>query len=158
MDIVKTTEALLYICPNLKVKGYYQMMKVLYFADKYHLSHFGRTISKDTYYKLEDGPVPTITYKKIKDRTLIDGNFITESFICTPIREPNMDHLSESDIEALDYAISKYSQKSYGELRKLSHDASWEAAPDFGKIDFDAFILTFDEETQEELKAYVSAE
>lgn len=133
------------------------MMKVLYWADKYHLSHYGRTISGDTYYKLEDGPVPTQTYDRIKDRTIIDGNFETESFICTPLRKPNLDHLSESDIEALEYSIDNYGHLSYGNLKRRSHDASWEAARDFGPIDFDKFILTFDSETQEELKEYLSA-
>lgn len=157
MDLKKTTEALLYICPRLKVRGHYQMMKVLYWADKYHLAHFGRTISGDTYYKLEDGPVPTITYDRIKDRTIINGNFETESFICTPIREPNMDYLSESDIEALEYSIEKYGHLSYGVLKRRSHDASWDAARDFGPIDFEKFILTFDRATQEELKEYFSS-
>ena len=157
MDSQRTIEALLYICPKLSVKGYYQMMKVLYWADKYHLAHYGRTITEDTYYKLEDGPVPTEIYDKFKNRTLLDGNFKSDSFIYTPIREPNLDFLSESDLEALEYSVNKYGNKSYGELKRLSHDASWEAAPEFGPIDFDQFILTFKKSTQEELKEYLSA-
>lgn len=157
LDFKKTIEALLYICPRLKVSGHYQMMKILYWADKYHLAHYGRTISGDTYYKLEDGPVPTKIYDGIKDRSIIEGNFETKSFICTPVREPDLNYLSESDIEALEFSINKYGQKSYGDLKRLSHDASWEAAREFGPIDFDKFILTFDIETQRELKEYLSA-
>src|ERR1035438_2254510 len=36
-----------------------QICKLLFFADKSHLLRFGRTITGDTYFALEQGPVPT---------------------------------------------------------------------------------------------------
>lgn len=42
-----------------------------------------------------------------------------------PNKKANMDYLSESDVECLDFAIDKCKDKSFAELTEMSHDIAW---------------------------------
>lgn len=124
----KAIEALLYVaeqCPNM-----YTALKVLYFADKEHLTRYGRFICGDTYVAMRHGPVPSGVYDLIKcargdgfyDPDVdIAGAFRVEGNSIIPCRRPNLDLLSESDKECLDAAIERYGHLSFAELKKLSH-------------------------------------
>ena len=49
--------------------------------------------------------------------------------IIIPNTEPDLDYLSKSDIEALDYALEKYSQYETLEMSALTHEYnSWKTA------------------------------
>ena len=49
--------------------------------------------------------------------------------IIIPNTEPDLDYLSKSDIEALDYALEKYSQYETLEMSALTHENnSWKIA------------------------------
>lgn len=94
--------AALYILNN--TNGNLQTINVLfllYFADKYSLSHFARTITDDTYFKM-DGIFGIGTCRIL--------------FEIHDVIEPNMDYLSVSDKESLDYAIRMYSNCTTEEL------------------------------------------
>ncbi len=128
-DVEKAVEALLYIAEQ--IPDTYTTLKILYFADKDHLSKYGRLICSDSYVAMIHGPVPSGTYDLIK-YARGDGFFlldipIQEAFAVhgydiVPHRKANLDFLSESDIECLDVAIKKYGRMSFGQLRKISHD------------------------------------
>ena len=63
-DPEKGIEVLLYIAD--KTKDIYKILKILYFADKLHLSKYGRFISGDYYIAMKHGPVPSRSYDIIK--------------------------------------------------------------------------------------------
>ena len=63
-DPEKTLEAILYI--SERTQDLYHVLKILYFADKIHLSAYGRLIAGDSYVAMSNGPVPSHAYNIIK--------------------------------------------------------------------------------------------
>ncbi len=53
----------------------------------------------------------------------IDGNMLN------PLREPDMDALSATDVECLQEAVETYGSLSFSQARDASHDAAWNATP-----------------------------
>ncbi len=47
--------------------GKVKLMKLLYYSDFRHMSEFGRPIIGDIYYKLDNGPVPSLTLNLISE-------------------------------------------------------------------------------------------
>lgn len=124
----KAIEVLLYIAE--KIPDVYAALKVLYFADKEHLSRYGRLICGDRYAALPYGAVPSGTYDLIKDARgdhprqidpaileafTVDGNRIIAR------RQANRDLLSISDMECLDAGLQYYGRRSFRQVLRLSH-------------------------------------
>lgn len=133
--------AVLYVASRLNRADFHRVFKLLYFADKYHLEKFGRLIASDRYIAMKEGPVPSATYDIFKalrgDFKFINAELVHEFSegieVCDhhfvrPRAEPDLDNLSDSDIEALDHALAEYGDKSRDELIDLSHDEAWRAA------------------------------
>jgi uncharacterized phage-associated protein len=130
VDIRKAIEAIVYV--SHKNGDLFHVVKILYYADKFHLAGYGRLITGDYYVAMKDGPVPSAAYDIIK-AVRGDGlaNFkenpqeafrVDDWMTIVPNREPNLDYLSESDVEALDKAIGKYSPMSFQELWDAVHE------------------------------------
>ena len=139
-NIDKSLQAVLFVANRLSRKDFHKIFKVLYFADREHLTKYGRPITGDTYIAMEYGPVPSAIYDifkavrgdgyqweqiesvkklfRIKDRCFID-----------PLQDANTDWLSESDISELNAALTKYGQLSWQEVINLSHAHAWSATP-----------------------------
>ena len=135
-DLEKTLEVLLYVAEHDCIDTY-AVLKVLYFADKRHLGEYGRLICGDSYVAMSHGPVPSGAYDIVKyargdgyclSDIPIGGAFAVQDNDIVPHRAADRDLLSESDVECLDWAIAAYGHLSFGELRRLSHDAAYEAA------------------------------
>jgi uncharacterized phage-associated protein len=131
----KAIEVLLYI--TQRQQDMYTALKVLYFADKAHLSQYGRFICGESYVAMSHGPVPSGTYDIIKyvrgDGWCLSNNAAQACFRVSdnqiaPLRDPNLDMLSASDIECLDAAIEHYGHLSFSELRRQSHDKAYQSA------------------------------
>lgn len=134
-DAEKGIEVLLYISD--RVQDVYTALKILYFADKEHLSKYGRLICGDSYVAMRHGPVPSGIYDLVKfargDGYLWLEIPIAEAFAIhgnaiVPARTADLDILSESEISCLDAAISLYGQMGFGELQALSHDEAFKSA------------------------------
>lgn len=99
--------------------------KLLWLADRYHLRQYGRTITRDQYYALPHGIVPSIA------KQIVDGQiYIAECnkyldtrsrYFFKSVKEPNTSLFSISDINTLKLILLKYGHFSPGELSKLSH-------------------------------------
>jgi len=148
-DASKAIEVLLYIAE--RSANVYTALKVLYFADKGHLTKYGRLICGDSYVAMRHGPVPSGTYDLIKyargDGFCWEDAPITEAFAIqgrtiVPHRKANLDFLSQSDIECLDAAIEQYGQLSFGQLRELSHDNAFRASDENDFIPVEALVRT----------------
>lgn len=111
--------------------------KILYFADNEHLSQYGRSITGDSYVAMDFGPVPSSIYDLFKAvrgegyfSSAVDDiretkfRFINKKDIIA-IARPEMDYLSESDIQMLDKYISFFKDKSFEETTRLSHGYAW---------------------------------
>lgn len=131
--------AILYI---LKKNGgscdIHKVCKILYFADQKHLSKYGRTITGDTYIAMSYGPVPSNTEDMFKalrgnsyyfDKTLLQEarNLFgfTNGYVLVTKSDVDLDYLSDSDIECLDYAWNTYGSLNFGQLTEASHGHAW---------------------------------
>lgn len=132
-DAEKTAEVLLFLAAKVPKFDQYKACKMLFLSDKKHLVRFGRTITGDSYDALEHGPIPSLTRDRIKvfldDAT--QGSDLRELFSLNkkfryprlePLRQPNLDFLSRSDLEVLEETISEFGTKSFEELKALTHE------------------------------------
>lgn len=129
----KAVEVILYVissgCDNL-----YNILKVIYFADKMRLSLVASTMFKDSYIAIQAGPVPSGAYDLLKDARdqrkptfnvglpfVFDSE---DSNVVNALRAPNMRYLSKVDIRCLNKSIEKYGLMDYWSLRNISHEQS----------------------------------
>jgi len=129
---VKAIEAILYISSHISDPTKHSISKLLYFADKTSMERYGRFISGDTYFAMEYGPVPSATYDLLKNPQLsriIEFQVIDDKKII-PLREPNLNELSDSDIEAMDTIIDIYGNVPFWKRTQDSHDDAWKEAWD----------------------------
>lgn len=142
-DYDAALNSLLYALSRLGGKSdMHKLCKILYFADQRHLSLYGRSITGDTYIAMQYGPVPSNVddiLKAVRGDSFfskyvgdLNDKFKFENkFIIAAIVEPDMDELSASDVECLEFAIDFCRDKSFGQLTELSHGIAWtNTAPD----------------------------
>ena len=140
-------QAILYI---LKKMGgtcdIHRCHKILYFADNEHLSKYGRTITGDSYVRMDFGPVPTCIYDLFKAirgdsyfASLVDDvrrdcfHFVNNKDIVST-SQPDMSYLSESDVEMLDKYIAQLKNKDFSEVSEASHGYAWSHTAQNGVI------------------------
>lgn len=140
----KAIEVILYIvskgCTNL-----YNILKVIYFADKMRLSMVASTMFKDSYRAIKAGPVPSGAYDLLKDaRESRESKFGIElpfefdsedSYIVNALRAANMRYLSKVDIQCLDMSIERFGLMGYSSLRNFSHEQ-----PDYNAVGLNEWI------------------
>ena len=110
--------------------------KLLFLADKHHLVRNGRPVTGDRYAAMEHGPVPS-QMKNLLDEvekgspvsaesiTLASSLQLDRSFQyprITATKQPDLEELSESDIESLEAVIRQFGQKTFTELRAITHE------------------------------------
>lgn len=113
----------------------HKLCKVLYFADQTHLSRYGRSITGDTYIAMKYGPVPSKVddiLKAVRGDSFFSGCIdlsdtltFDNRFIVRALRHADMDYLSETDVLALNEAVTKCHDKSFDQLVALSHGLAW---------------------------------
>ena len=92
-------------------------LKLIYFPDRYHLRKYGRLITNDTYYAMDNGPVASET-KNIAEESSFNSreaqNYASNYIESLPkydfrSKKPtDKEELSVSDLEALDYAWDRF--------------------------------------------------
>jgi len=107
-------------------------IKLVWVADRYHIRKYGRPLSWDTYEAMKLGPVGSNT-KDIADgcSTFLGKSereyseqyvkAVYKNFIKS-VQEPDYSYFSESDIEALNFALKEFNSMGAIELAKLSHE------------------------------------
>jgi uncharacterized phage-associated protein len=128
----KATQAINYFAS--KEHGSIDMLKVLkliYFSDRYHLRKFSRTITNDEYYAMNFGPVASGTKDILEFSSFLDHEekeyalkyltLIPNSKVIKSIKETDLDELSSSEIEAMDYVWKLLGSKHPKELSNLTH-------------------------------------
>lgn len=129
-DEPKAIETILYLANRISRSYKYNICKMLYLADKTCLEKYGRFIFGESYSAMEEGATPSKSYDLLKEiaeerseELRVEGNAVI------PLRDANLDYLSESDIECLDHTISIY-DKNPRKMRDDAHDNAWEEAWD----------------------------
>lgn len=124
----KAINSLLYVVGSLIKADSHKVYKILYFADQKHLVKYGRPIIGDTYNKLEYGPVPSYL-RNIVDANIEEYNESIAKFngyFLKALDKPNLDYLSESDIECINESIRENKDLDFGTLTDKSHDEAYE--------------------------------
>lgn len=154
-DIKKTVEASLYILNRVPYVTKHKLSKLLYFSDKRHLELYGRSITGNEYVKMEYGPVPSQAYNLMKEEDSEEARELEKGpgHQIKARRKADIEYLSESDIEVLENMIEVHGNKTFGQLKDESHDATWNAGVDNRKFTVDQFLETF--EDKDELKDFV---
>lgn len=132
-SVKRALQALYYLQEKAHTNNRMKLIKLFYFADRYHLRHYCVPFSYDTYRALKYGPVPQNTMdilrlndfflKKIsqEDRILIE-NSVKMKEERNEISRQETDELSKSAIESLDFAIKTFSEFDRFSLSDISHD------------------------------------
>jgi|SRR5580698_952429 hypothetical protein len=136
VDRHKVVEAILFLLDNFVGFSQYDIVKTLFLADKSHLKKYGRPITFDTYFAMENGPVPSFAYNILK----LDFDFKKEfgeerPWVSVPVpnkpnvnkfvgvkRQPRYGVLSQTDTETLREAGGTIQLLDFDQVRRLTHE------------------------------------
>jgi len=124
MNTQKAIESVLWIIQNGD-SNMYNVWKILFAAEKYHLNKFGRPITGDRYIAMEYGIVPSWLYdaSKIKRQGI---GFYRDANSLIAERLPATDYLSQTDIEALYYGVNEYAGMDFKSVMNKNHaEPAW---------------------------------
>lgn len=140
-DKQRLVEIVLYILNKTNGLDYYHLFKVIYFANLNHLAKYGFPMVKDEFYALPDGPVPTKLYDCVKKKRSYSDKELSSmlegcvekgnedaDYMMEAKRQPDMDYLSQADIEMLNLSIEENAHMPYTALKEKSHGKEWNRA------------------------------
>jgi uncharacterized phage-associated protein len=129
----KIIQAICYTLRGVKRANKLKLVKLLYLADKYHIVHYGRTVTGDEYWAMDYGPVGSTT----KDILSMDKDFLSQEYdeaarflkkkgphdfiIGEPCSDDDLDFLSDTDKEAIDFVVERFGKLSSNELIAYTH-------------------------------------
>lgn len=141
VNIEKSLEVVKLILSNMKDGqcDFHKLFKILYFAERAHLSIYGKLITGDRFVAMKNGPVPSVIYDIFKFLRG-DSIFISEIDYSSIIRvvgkqeillidhNVNLEILSESELECIVQSIQENKDLSFAALTAKSHDLAWNRA------------------------------
>ena len=116
----KAIETVLYLSNKEYGISRMRLLKYIFFADLYHLNKYGRPILGDYYVAMKNGPVLSKLYNLIKKSC--DAFDVVDDKLVMPKRSSDLEYLSASDIEALEYAFNQYSQYRTFDISDMTHE------------------------------------
>ncbi len=146
-----------------KSRTYIQLLRCCILRIGFHLQRYGRLIYGETYCAMRSGPVPSFAYDIVKaargdgpiDCQLpIEQSIRVEGNNVAPLRMPEEDFLSESDLECLDESIEEYGSLPPGELKRRSHDKAYNSATENDSILLSSIIDSLDNAAELRLYLY----
>lgn len=158
-DVEKFANAVAYFVKRTGKMDKLKAAKLLYFLDKYHLVHYGSPVTGDCYHRLDYSPVPSMNLDIMNDvicgpplRRLLHNKRTFERFLDVDSRsrrypafilkrDPDMKVFSESEIEALDYTVEKYGNRTGPQLINLTHnEPAYRKLAQNSEIDYRLFV------------------
>lgn len=134
VEVGTIIESIYYLLKKLGPTDKLKLVKLLYFADKFHLIKYARTITNDEYWAMDHGPVGSNTKDVLEYDTALsisedEHKYATKffkkrwnRFKANKLKEiPTFNFLSETDIEALDFVIKYFGAMGTWEIRNFSH-------------------------------------
>jgi len=106
-------------------------LKLIYFADRYHLRKYGRLITNDTYFAMNYGPVPSGVKDIAEASSFLDqsekdysSQYIKtiDNLTLQSIKEADDSVFSETDLEALKFAWDTFGYLDQFQLFKVTHE------------------------------------
>ena len=106
-------------------------LKLIFFADRFHLRKYGRLLTNDNYVAMSYGPVPSNTKDIAELNEFLDDvikkyikNFLnfSNNYEIHSKNDVDEEVFSESDTEALNYSWEKFGSYNQFELANITHD------------------------------------
>lgn len=106
------------------------LLKIIFFADRYHMRNYGITATGDSYYGMKRGPVASSTFDILQSRLPNNANSAEFQYIndvettgeyTVSIKPQSDDELSPSVKEALDFSLGVFGSFSQFELSDITH-------------------------------------
>ena len=148
-SVAKALEVILWLAERKRGIDLIHLVKSAFYADKYHVAHYGRPITGDIYRAAWFGPLPQVIYGLLRHEPMemlalgTNGPLpfkIDDAYRVCAERGPNLSKLSASDIEALEAGIKEVDGTSFDELVAKTHaDPAYRNAI-AGAIDYRDFI------------------
>ncbi len=168
-DKDKAIHAALYVLQRTGPADFHKVFKTLYFAEQYHLKNFGRPLTGDSYHAMKYGPVPSFLYDVFKAAEKQESPFqeaLSRSVVFNVVRDgnkpivtgllaPDMDELSESDIEVLNLSIEENSALDFVALVDKSHDSAWNKAENKEDGEMSYFDIAEAAGTSKDMLSYI---
>jgi len=148
----KSIETIVWLANKNKGLDIYHVAKVLFYADKLHVNRYARPILGDTYICMDYGPVPSAIRDLINENSWLSPDYLqklSESVTIEkapypkifPKRDPDMNYFSGTDIECLEESLKEYGDKSFDDLKQITHDEKcWIEAGINQPIDYALFV------------------
>ena len=133
---------LFFLEKDVQSLGKTKLMKLLFYTDKFHLQSFGRSVFGDTYNKLPQGPVASLTLNTINSLNETDNEDLQEysdklsEYIGTqniqryqyssmefiPKKAFDKAFFSKSEIEIMNKVVKKFKTYTATQISDLSHE------------------------------------
>ncbi|RUM21509.1 DUF4065 domain-containing protein [Rhizobium phaseoli] len=145
----KAMEVILWIANASPGFDVYQLVKSAFFADKYHLSHYGRPISGDTYQAAPFGPLATVVYNLLRRDPIemialkSNGDLpfeVDQRHKVRAAREANGRMLSGTDVEALQFGVDHVKNRTFDDIYRETHDDPAYINAGGGPMDYRDFL------------------
>ena len=136
---IKTLQAIMYILSFFRAKGTLaldrvKLIKLLWAADRYHIRKYGRLILSSKYCAMRHGPVNSLAEDIAKSSDYLSDSK-KQDIACfihvidngvelsgSGVANDDYEHLSDTDKEALDFAIDSFGDEKTFELANvISH-------------------------------------
>ncbi len=133
-DAEKAVEALLYAAPRAGF-DLYRTLKTIYYADRLHLSRYGRFIYGDYHSKVPFGPVPQHAYDILKH---VGGRQLHPEFqfaatsvtlnanTINALRKPDLTFFSQSELDCLEAAAKRIESMQFDDIKRDSHGRAFD--------------------------------
>ncbi len=135
-SVRKSTQALNYFAHKassgapIRKLNKMKALKLLFFADRYHLRKYGRPVSNCAYFAMNHGPVASEAKRIAEESTHLDSR--SRSYARRYLRRNDLYHfstiadvddavLSKTDREALDFAWQTFGHYTEFRLRDITH-------------------------------------
>lgn len=138
-----------------KIFGVTKLLKLLFFSDFFHFKKYGRAIMGDLYFRLPQGPVPSVSYNLFNEtfqrgedtdlkkaaRVIREKMIDYDLYRIEPLKDPDLDVFSDSDIEIMKSVAKKYYNKTGSEMVKEVHKIPFvKKAKEMTQIDYTSIL------------------
>lgn len=123
-------EVVLYLANRIPQLEMLRLCKLLYLAEKLHLSRWGDPMYGERYVAMKRGPVPGRVYEMLKSESEVEGQDfrIQDGRAVLPRRREKAEFLSQSIVECLDEIIAQFGEAPLRQVLDESHDLAYEEA------------------------------
>lgn len=125
--------------------GKLKIMKLLYFLDFDYFEKYGKSISGDEYLRFDNGPVPRMAEKILKEMDGKDikitkkkiGSGLNDQQLINGLKDFNINLFSKEELLMMEETASKWEKFSGSEMKNASHgEAPWIATKPNDVIDY----------------------